>query len=418
MKNTAKCQEDRIKQLEQELQAYREMLKHIPSSLSYKDFEKGIHIEKQPGSSMPTLTHIHKKFLPKEFEQDVLIEQEIPFEKIEKLIQPIFDTVPHHLVFIDKHGMITSCNRKAAEDLGVDRDSTIGKHIRDLLNLPDELIMLLETLKTEEPIINREVLDSNYGINNTRIYRNQHGEIIRVLGSFQYLNMVKESEKQALAGRIAAGIAHEVRNPLTTVRGYLQFLNNDFEPETSDLIRSLLIPELDRANKIITDFLTIAKPSDSKPELVNINQFIINGLGPFLKSEAILHNAEVIFECSDEVDPYWVSIRTSEILQVFINLLRNALDAKGGQPLQIRLQTKLDQQRINIIFCDNGTGIPPTILEHIFDPFFTTKDEGTGLGLSISRKMVENQGGTISVRSSENGTSFYIQLPFSKKLSS
>jgi transcriptional regulator with PAS, ATPase and Fis domain len=94
--------------------------------------------------------------------------------------------------------MITLCNKKAAEDLGVVRDSIIGKHIRDLLNIPDDLIMLLETLHSEKPIINREVLDTNYGINNTWIYRDYNGKIKRVLGAFQSLNMVKESEKQAL----------------------------------------------------------------------------------------------------------------------------------------------------------------------------------------------------------------------------
>jgi signal transduction histidine kinase len=416
MKDTIISQEKRISQLEDELQSYRELLSRIPAAMSYRDYNRGIHIQKDRGSSLPMHSKIEKNPLPSVLKQDILLEQDVPFEKIEEFLLPIFDTVPHHIVFINAHGFITLCNKKTAEDLGVDRDAIIGKHIRDLLNLPDDLIMLLETLHTGNPIVNREVLDTNYGINNTFIYRDVNGNILRVLGAFQSLNLVKESEKQALAGRIAAGIAHEIRNPLTTVRGYLQFIKSGLSPDMSELIQSLLIPELDRANKIISDFLTIAKPSETKSEWVNFNEFIRNQLGPLLKSEAFLHDVEILFDCSPEVDDGLVSVNSSEILQIFINLFRNAIDAKGVKPMKIKLKTKLDQQRLQIVFCDNGKGITPNHLEHIFDPFFTTKDEGTGLGLSLSRKMVENHGGSISVRSSEKGTSFYIQLPYERRI--
>ncbi|MBM7663078.1 signal transduction histidine kinase [Bacillus mesophilus] len=415
MKHTVNSQEKRISELEDELQSYRELLSRIPAAMSYRDYNRGIHIQKDRGLSLPKHSKIEKRLLPSELKQDLLLEQDVPFEKIEEFLLPIFDTIPHHIVFINAHGCITLCNKKTAEDLDVDRDSIIGKHIRDLLNLPDDLIMLLETLRTGNPIVNREVLDTNYGINNTWIYRDVNGNIIRVLGAFQSLNLVKESEKQALAGRIAAGIAHEIRNPLTTVRGYLQFIKGGLSPDISELIHSLLIPELDRANKIISDFLTIAKPSETKAEMVNFNEFIKNQLGPLLKSEAFLHNVEVIFDCSPDVDDELVSINSSEMLQIFINLFRNAVDAKSERPMKIKLKTKVDQQRLQIVFSDNGNGIPANQLEHIFDPFFTTKDEGTGLGLSLSRKMVENHGGSISVRSSEKGTSFYIQLPYERK---
>ncbi|WP_456275328.1 two-component system sensor histidine kinase NtrB [Bacillus sp. AK128] len=416
MKDAFKDQENRIAELEAEIHAYRSLLSNYPSFISYKDYHHGVQIQKPRGSStIPTFSKIEKKSAPTEFVHDIQLDQDLPFEKIEEFLLPIFDTVPHHIVFINEWGNITLCNKKAAEDLGVDRDLVVGKHIRDLLNLPDDLIMLLETLYSGEAIYDREVLDTNYGINNTRIYRDHSGEIKRVLGSFQFLNLVKESEKQALAGRIAAGIAHEIRNPLTTVRGYLQFLKDEFKPETAQLINSLLIPELDRANKIITDFLTIAKPSEPKDEMVYMNQFIQDHIAPFLKSEAFLHDVEMVLDCSPELDDCLVFINPSEMLQIFINLFRNSVEAKKkNMQLKIKLKTKLDKQRVQLIFCDNGQGIPTDHLEHIFDPFFTTKDTGTGLGLSLSRKMVENHGGSVSVRSSEKGTSFYILLPYVK----
>ncbi|MFZ3587754.1 two-component system sensor histidine kinase NtrB [Bacillus sp. DJP31] len=415
MKETNVTRDIILEELEEEIQAYRELLSQLPFSFCYKDFKRGLKIHNDSRQTYPIVSSLIKEDIPSTLVSDLSIEKDIPFEEIEQFITPIFDTIPHHIVFIDDQGLITLCNQKAAEDLNVDRDSIIGCHIRELLHLPDDLIMLLETLSSEKPIFNREVLDTNYGVNNTRIYYDRNGKVKRVLGSFQFLNMVKEAEKQALAGRIAAGIAHEIRNPLTTVRGYLQFLTDKFSPEISKLVTSLLIPELDRANKIITDFLTIAKPSDTKFELVNTNTYICDDLGAFLRSEAFLHNVDIDFICSVEVDNCYISINTSEILQIFINLYRNALDAKSKKHLMLTIETKLIQQRVQIIFRDNGTGISPSDLEHVFEPFFTTKDEGTGLGLSVSRKMVENHGGTISVRSSQTGTAFYIQLPYIKR---
>ncbi|KAA0546871.1 PAS domain-containing protein [Bacillus sp. BGMRC 2118] len=413
MKETYNDVELKTAQLEQELQTYRELVAQLPFSISYTDHKRGLKITKERGTHLPqTEETVIKEHISPLFITDLSAEKDVPFEEIEMILTPIFDTVPHHIVMIDENGNITLCNEKAASDFNKDRDSLIGQHIRELLNIPDNLILLLETLHTGEPILNREVLDSNYGINNTRIFRDSTGKIKRVLGSFQYLNRVKDAEKQAVAGRIAAGIAHEIRNPLTTVRGYLQFLSDKFNPEISNLVSTLLIPELDRANKIITDFLALAKPSDTKFEFFNANHYICENIGKFLKSEAFLHDADVNFNCDQRVDDVLVSINSSELLQVFINLFRNSIEAKSTERLHIKLETSLLEKHVQIAFIDNGTGIKPNALEHLFDPFFTTKDEGTGLGLSVSRKIVENHGGILTVRSSHKGTTFYIQLPF------
>lgn len=406
-------EDSKTAQLEEELQAYRELLAHLPFSFSYTDHNRGLTITKERGNDLPVTerTTIEPHTTPT-FKSDFSLERDIDFAELERIMSPIFDTVQHHIVMIDENGIITLCNEKTAADFGIDRDSLIGKHIRELLNIPDNLISLLETLHTGKPIVNREVLDANYGINNTRIIRDPNGKILRVLGSFQFLSKVKDAEKQAIAGRIAAGIAHEIRNPLTTVRGYLQFLSDKFSEDISELVSTLLIPELDRANKIITDFLALAKPSDTKFELFNANDYICEDIGKFLKSEAFLHDVNVEFQCDPQVDSVLVSINSSEMLQVFINLFRNSIEAKNSDRLQIKLETRIIDKHVQISFKDNGAGISPEALEHLFEPFFTTKDEGTGLGLSVSRKIVENHGGLLTVRSSHKGTTFYIQLPY------
>ena len=123
--------------------------------------------------------------------------------------------------------------------------------------MPEEQIKAIETLKTGTEIYNEEVLDKNYGIINNRIIRDYNGDF-RVISAFHYLNTERDAEKFSLAGELRLGL-HEVRNPLTTVRGYLQFLQESVSSSNKDLFQNLLIPELDRANSIITKFLAISK---------------------------------------------------------------------------------------------------------------------------------------------------------------
>jgi two-component system, sporulation sensor kinase E len=237
------------------------------------------------------------------------------------------------------------------------------------------------------------------------------GQFRDITDRYMIEEKIKEAEKQALAGRIAAGIAHEIRNPLTTVRGYLQFLDHDVEKKTSNIFSSLLIPEIDRANKIITDFLSIAKPSFKNPEVIKVQHLVTDYLWHFLESESFLYNVEINIVIDPETKDLAIQCNREELLQVFINLFQNSLQAKGGEPLKINISTCLVNSQIQFIFNDNGNGIDPTVLSHIFDPFFTTKDIGTGLGLSISRKIVENHKGTMQASSNCDGTTFIIELP-------
>ncbi|WP_456274401.1 two-component system sensor histidine kinase NtrB [Bacillus sp. AK031] len=396
---------DKTDKLEREVELYRNLIKKLPFSFSYSDPATGEQIVKDG-----EVTSYIEQSNVKERELMITSDIEISFEQMERFLMPIFDFVHHHIVIINNEGIITLCNIQAAKDLGVNRDEVIGSHIRDLLGLPDAKINLLETLKTEKPIVNREVLDKNYGINNTQIIRDKKGELLRVIGTFQFLNGVKEAEKRGLAGRIAAGIAHEIRNPLTTVRGYLQLLHTRTDTETSSLIKGLLIPEIDRANKIITDFLRIAKPSETKSEKLEIDAFMKEYIGKFLNSEALLHNVAFSYSVADSAKGISINGNKEEFLQVFINLFSNSFQAKPDS-LEISINIEKIGPVIKISFQDNGPGIKPSMLPHVFDPFFTTKDEGTGLGLSVSKKIMENHGGDLTVESNENGTVFTMTLP-------
>jgi PAS domain S-box-containing protein len=409
----------KIAELEKQIQFYQNFIKQIPFPFVFTDYKTGIKLEKSREKSAPTMKPIPVSPAKKaELQWDIDFYRDIPFEKIETFLTPILDLVPHHIVFVDGNGIITLCNLQAANDTGVNRDAIIGKHIRELLQLPDELIVTLQSIEKKQPIYNQEVLDRFYGIINTRIIYHDDGSIKRVISMFQSLNMMKETEKLAVAGRIAAGIAHEIRNPLTTVRGYLQFLKSDLPDRIISLIDRLLIPELDRANSIITDFLSIAKPADIKMEKIQLNKFILEDVGMLLQSEALLNNVNIYFDLDKQLDPYEINGDKKQLLQVFLNLFRNAVEAKVKKTMNVAISSKRSNNIAQIQFCDDGPGIPPTVIDHIFDPFFSTKETGTGLGLPLSRKIIEIHKGTMKVKSDDNGTCFLIELPIDdKKLS-
>ncbi|PFW92034.1 PAS domain-containing sensor histidine kinase [Bacillus pseudomycoides] len=409
--DTTLSHEKQIKELERKVQFYEQLVNQLPHHFTYKNSQLGLQLHKK-GTS-----HSINRIPKQERESNLVLtcDSLFLFEQLEKHFVHIFDAFSHHVTFIDNKGIITLCNQSATDDFGISRSDIIGKPIQQLLNLPEEKIKALETLRSGKEIYNEEVLDTNYGISNNRIIRDYNGEIFRVISVFHYLNTERDAEKLALAGRIAAGIAHEVRNPLTTVRGYLQFLQESVSPSNKELFQNLLIPELDRANSIITKFLSISKAHEFKREPFPINTFLREYIQQLLASEVFLHNISIEYNMSSDLEDILVNIDRHELVQVFLNLFQNAVDAKSDKPLSIQITSHRLDNFARITFQDNGTGIPPAIQDYIFDPFFSTKDAGTGLGLSVTRKIIQNHNGTLKVSSNENGTTFIISIPLAQK---
>ncbi|MET7017052.1 ATP-binding protein [Bacillus mycoides] len=403
--------EKRIEELENKVRLYEELVNQLPHHFTYKNPHIGLQIKKT--RTTHSIQNIQKENKKADFQ--LTCDSLFLFEQLETYFVHIFDAFSHHVTFVDSKGNITLCNQAAADDFGVVRNDIIGKPIQQLLNLPEEQIKAIETLRTGTEIYNEEVLDKNYGILNNRIIRDYNGEIFRVISVFHYLNTERDAEKFSLAGRIAAGIAHEVRNPLTTVRGYLQFLQDNVSPSNKELFKSLLIPELDRANSIITKFLAISKTREFTREPFPINTFLREYIQQLLASEVFLHNISIDYEFSTELDGVLVNIDRHELVQVFLNLFQNAIDARGERPLSIQISSYRLDNFVRITFTDNGTGVPPAIQEYIFDPFFSTKDSGTGLGLSVTKKIIQNHNGTLKMSSNQNGSTFTISIPILPK---
>ncbi len=213
-------------------------------------------------------------------------------------------------------------------------------------------------------------------------------------------------DRLSVIGELAASIGHEVRNPLTTVRGYLQLFQR--KPEFGRNVGqfTLMIEELDRANAIITEFLSLAKNKRLDFAPVTLNA-ILSNLAPLLQADAIREGKEILLDL-DESPP--ILVDANEIRQLVLNLVRNGLDATkpGGM---ITVSVAVHGEGVMLAVQDTGTGIPPTVYENLGTPFLTTKENGTGLGLTVCYKIAERHNARIEVRTGPKGTTFVIRFP-------
>lgn len=213
-------------------------------------------------------------------------------------------------------------------------------------------------------------------------------------------------ERFNLIGQLAAGISHEIRNPLTTVKGFLQIFCSKSKYEQDKEHMDLMVSEIDRANEIIADFLSLAKANldNTKPQDIN---GIINKLFPMLQADAYNNNKEVIFDLSILPD---IMINENEIRQLILNLVRNGLEVTPDHG-RVVISTYLQEDKVVLAIKDQGTGIPQEIQEKIGTPFFTTKATGTGLGLAISMGIAQRHKAIFDFKTGDNGTVFYTIFP-------
>ncbi|GIO05252.1 hypothetical protein J31TS6_12800 [Brevibacillus reuszeri] len=221
----------------------------------------------------------------------------------------------------------------------------------------------------------------------------------------EYLN---QSEKLALVGQLAAGAAHEIRNPLTVIYGFIQLLEQRLSSEERDLhYLPLILQEIERVNRIVTELLMLSKPSQPDYREVTLTS-VTQSILPLMNGEAMLHGIEIVDRCSPDIR---IHVDVEQLKQILLNLMKNSIESmKEGGILVI--ESHLDEKAVHIHVRDTGEGISPEYLVRIFDPFFSLKEDGTGLGLPISRRMVENHGGEMKVNSKlGKGTEIIISLP-------
>lgn len=226
---------------------------------------------------------------------------------------------------------------------------------------------------------------------------------------------IRQSDRLKTIGQIAAGTAHEIRNPLTAMKGFIQLLGKSLSQrkmEREQEYISIVLSELERVNELVGDFLLLSKPKEIKHELIRAGT-VVQEIMPMIRNEALLHNVAVKHYPKTDLKPI---IADKDLLkQVFLNLAKNAIEAMpSGGTLTIRECGYPEQpDKLSIELQDTGTGIPAEALEKVFEPFYTTKQQGTGLGLSVCQRIVHDLGGRIEVESGKDGTTFRVWLPYS-----
>lgn len=343
----------------------------------------------------------------------------------------ILENLDSGIILFDSDGVLAFVNVQMAKLLGVPRKSLTGSTLTQLLRHPQLTRFKKKKILRifRETVFHRkrfhELLDE-YGRSwlITMTYGDQmEGDFlisVKDVSDFKQIEQTAyQNDKLAMLGKISASIAHEIRNPLTSIRGFIQLLRPHLMRLGKDEYARIILTEIDRANDIIYEFLNSSKPSAPQTTILPIAS-LLKEVVLLTESEALMKGCQLIFHHTEQ-SPSYISVDVKQIKQVILNLIKNALDAIDEKKDDhttgmIEIGLKQDEKHVNIMISDNGGGMDQNTLNHLFNPFFTTKEGGTGLGLSVSYRIIKNHGGSIAVESEVGaGTEFVITLPIIEK---
>jgi signal transduction histidine kinase len=348
-------------------------------------------------------------------------EQVVSYQQLLQEQIRLLEYNPDSLLICDLDGKIIFWNQETEKTYGFTKNEAIGKIEHGLLKtifpiplaeISDAFLKqgkwsgeILQTTKENKQIIvkscwllSKNLLGVPYAIIKTNKDLTQEKRILQELAELDQMKIVSQ---------IAAGISHEIRNPMTTVRGYLQLLSLKNELASYQPKFKLMIEELDRANHIITEFLSLAKNKVVALTPQDLNQ-VISDLAPLLESDAISCGKQFSISLAKSRIP--VLLDKSEIRQLMLNLVRNSLEAVGIDG-KITIMTFFEQDKGVLAIKDNGNGIPNEVMDKLGTPFISTKESGTGLGLSICYRIANHHHGKIDIKTGNKGTTFYIRFP-------
>ncbi|PKM82686.1 MAG: histidine kinase [Firmicutes bacterium HGW-Firmicutes-14] len=332
------------------------------------------------------------------------------------------------IIAIDINEKVVIFNQAAEDIMGLCAEDILGRPFSELLEkkIGTQDSILLNTLRIGRPYTHVEAnIETPMGLMNVMAYttlvRDENEKIIGgilsirdITGQKQLEEKVVKAEKFSVIGELAAGIAHEVRNPLTSVKGFLQLLAQRFGKEDPlQQYIQIMLDEISRINRIISEFLLLSRPTVPIKRPANIHS-VLDEILLLSEGELLIKNIEL--ERKYDTGCPMVTIDVEQIKQVFLNLVTNAVAAMPEKGKLI-ISTNHDrfENVLRTFFTDTGIGIKPSLIDSIFDPFFTTKEEGTGLGLTVSYRIIENHGGRIDVISCPGeGSTFVITLPIVK----
>ncbi len=341
------------------------------------------------------------------------------------LHERIIESVRSGLITTDLDGNIYTFNAAATEISGYKADQMIGKPIAALMgNLRQPIVESLESTETgdqqprfETDLISPEGFAVRVGYSISTLF-SERGEESGWIITFQDLTDIRSMEENirrkdrlAAVGRVAAGLAHEIRNPLGAMRGAIQVLQASIPPQSSQAsLMEIVLRESDRLNNIITNFLTYARPRVSNFTETKVCE-ALNDTFTLLRHSPDVKETHVLEVVLPE-KPVYISADSTQLKQIFWNLARNSLQAmpNGGTFRAVLAETP--HNRVKIVFSDSGVGMSGNQVEQLFEPFSNSTTGGTGLGLSIVYQIIRDHNGTINVSSLEGeGTTISVELP-------
>ncbi|MBT8359097.1 MAG: PAS domain-containing protein [Desulfobacterales bacterium] len=329
--------------------------------------------------------------------------------------------LPVGLIASDRSGRITFFNATAEKITGLKK--TLAQNKRPDAFLPEKMCGLQESLDQGKTIIEKE-MDCTFtgedavpvSVSATHI-TNDQGDfvgtvlILRDLSELRRLqHEIQRQEKLAAMGGLAAGIAHEVRNPLSSIKALATFFAEQFaEGSEAREAAGVMVLEVDRLNRVITELLEFARPAELNREAIDIGLLLSRSIR-LIQQDATNKNIDVKLHTENDIDP--VLIDPDRLAQCLLNLYINAIQAmEDGGTLTVKCAVDR-AKNVSITVSDSGQGIAPDHLSKIFDPYYTTKKKGTGLGLAIVHKIIEAHQGHIEVNSTiGEGTSFLMMIP-------
>ncbi len=342
--------------------------------------------------------------------------------RVEAFRDILISSLPVGLIATDNKGQIILYNRFSQELTGISEEAALDGDSGIFENMPELQSVFDESGKQHEPFVQKEVqlTGSQGGSHTVQLNRmaiiDRDDKFVGTLLMMQDLSQLKKleedlrrSERLAALGKMAAGVAHELRNPLSSIKGLAlvlqsKFSGRDQERETAHI----LVQEVERLNRSISELLDYARPQKLRKDEVDLQKLLHKAVS-LLSIDAEAAGVTMVTDFPDIIP--LIQADEDKLNQVFLNLFLNGIQAMehGGT---LSVSTVKSEHTIKVIVADTGCGIVSENLNRVFDPYFTTKPEGTGLGMAMSAKIIEEHGGTITLQSiMDKGTSVIVEIP-------
>jgi len=346
--------------------------------------------------------------------------------RIKAFSDNVVENVPIGLLALDHQGKIAAFNNGAESILQLSAPQVLGQEADRII--PPQLLDEINQSKNQADVIEKEIecktadgkiVPLEIGASSLK---DENDVFLGNVLLFKDLTEVRalrrevaRSQRLASVGRLAAGVAHEIRNPLSSIKGFATYFKERYPDRPDDQqTADIMIQEVDRLNRVVGQLLEFARPISIKRQAISLQTLLKDSIR-LIEDRAAKKNISILTRNDAGIDAVWGD--PDRINQILLNLYLNAIDSmQNGGELRVQLSSEGDSQEICIKVSDTGCGINPEHLPKVFDPYFTTKSTGTGLGLAIAHNIVETMDGRIKVESrKKRGTTFTVTLPNSKE---